>query len=143
MDGQPFECRVSRVRTQDDDGNRMTLVELGFASELERELWRYDEVVELRMPVSFSPAGIPVPLTALRKRATQWSVFVLKSFGDVDRLQEIPVRVQRVAADAAFVEGKLQPGDNVVSDGLHRVVAGQRVFIRGDNAPLSQGGAAQ
>ncbi len=78
--------------------------------------------------------GFWVPLTALSEaRRGLWSAYVLVEEGGEHRVERRQLEVVHAAADRAFVRGTLRDGDVIVSDGVHRLVPGQRVRpVRGE-----------
>ncbi|MEM8607681.1 MAG: efflux RND transporter periplasmic adaptor subunit [Myxococcota bacterium] len=74
--------------------------------------------------------GFWIPTTALTQgfRGT-WTVYSVKTDGEDSVIAREAVEVLHNETDRAFVRGTLEPGDRVISTGLHRVVPGQRVRI--------------
>ncbi len=82
------------------------------------------EVVRLGVAEPVAMSGYWVPTQALSPdRRGLWSVLVVEDGKAAQRA----VEVIENAGDRSFVRGALQPGEAVIVEGAHRVVAGQRV----------------
>ncbi|MEM9351850.1 MAG: efflux RND transporter periplasmic adaptor subunit [Planctomycetota bacterium] len=74
--------------------------------------------------------GFWVPTTALvRGTRGLWSVYAVEDSADRQMLARRDVEVLDTVGGRSYVRGTLMPGDRVVVDGSHRVVAGQSVVI--------------
>lgn len=82
------------------------------------------QVVRLAVSEQVDQPGYWVPTTALT-RGTRglWSLYVVE--GNVVARRDVEL-LDTVGTDS-FVRGTLQPGDEVIASGTHRVVLGQRV----------------
>ncbi len=91
------------------------------------------QVVRFAVSEQVAEAGYWVPTTALtRGRRGLWSLFVVQD-GVVARRE---VELLDTVGTDSFVRGTLQPGDEIVASGTHRVVVGQQVAIQ--NETLAQ-----
>ena len=80
--------------------------------------------------VAAADHGAPVarvPLSALAQREQKPAVWVL-SVPD-DRLELRPVTVAAYAGDLALIGGGLKDGERVVTAGVHKLDAGQKVRV--------------
>jgi len=85
------------------------------------------QMVRLAVTQQVAQAGYWVPTTALT-RGTRglWSVYVVED----NTIARRDVELLDTVGNRSFVRGTLQPGDQVVASGTHRVVLGQRVSVQ-------------
>ena len=95
----------------------------------EKRLWP-GQFVSAIMTLTTQPDAIVVPSQAVQTGQSGQYVFVVKNDLTVESR---PVVVVRTLGDEAVVEGGLQAGDKVVTDGQLRLVPGARVEIKSDN----------
>ncbi len=95
----------------------------------EKRLWP-GQFVSTIMTLTTQPDAIVVPSQAVQTGQNGQYVFVVKNDLTVESR---PVVVVRTLGDEAVVEGGLQAGDKVVTDGQLRLVPGARVEIKSDN----------
>jgi RND family efflux transporter MFP subunit len=73
-------------------------------------------------------SGFWVPITALTEGLRgMWTVYSVEQDGDSGVVRREAVEVLHAESDRAFVRGTLEASEQVISNGLHRVVPGQRV----------------
>lgn len=91
----------------------------------------------LEREVDLPPDAVRVPRPSLVKGTRGlWACFVVTPDADGSSAGEIArrdVELLELDGDDAIVRGTLAAGERVVSGGTHRVVAGQRVTVRGGN----------
>jgi len=89
------------------------------------------EVARVALPVEIEADGFWAPMTALSEgRRGLWTVFALVSPDDepnVFRVEPRIVEVLYTEADRVFVRGSVRDGEQIVIEGLDRIVPGQRV----------------
>lgn len=86
------------------------------------------DVVNIQFYVANPRTGFWLPLTALhREFEGLWSVLVAQPDGDGHVSQRRYIEIERLENDRALVSGSLAAGDEVIVEGGHRVVPGQRV----------------
>jgi len=85
------------------------------------------QVVRLAVTEEVAQAGYWLPTTALT-RGTRglWSVYVVEE----NIIARHDVELLDTIGSDSFVRGTLQPGDQIVASGTHRVVLGQRVTVQ-------------
>ncbi len=72
--------------------------------------------------------GYWVPVSALTDGIRGlWNLYVLKQDADEFKLQRRDVEIVYTEGDNAFISGAISPGEQFVTTGLHKLVAGQRV----------------
>nr|WP_226685145.1 MULTISPECIES: efflux RND transporter periplasmic adaptor subunit [Shewanella] len=72
--------------------------------------------------------GYWVPVSALTDGIRGlWNLYVLKQDTDGFKLQRRDVEILYTEGDNAFISGAISPGEQFVTTGLHKLVAGQRV----------------
>ena len=80
--------------------------------------------------------GFWVPSTALvQGERGLWSVYVASPASENDSSWEVArrhVEIVHTEGDRVLVQGMVQPGDQVIPSGTHRVVAGQEVEVRSE-----------
>lgn len=86
-------------------------------------------LVRLSFPRTIDEGGFWVPLKALTS-ATRglWTIYVAVPDGDQWRAETRVVEMVHTAGDRAFVRGPMQPGDRIITDGLHRITPGVPVI---------------
>jgi multidrug efflux pump subunit AcrA (membrane-fusion protein) len=93
-------------------------------------------------------AGYWLPTTALVGGSRGlWFCYVLKKIEDRSSLslpqtpafmiEQSNVEVLHTESDRVFVRGTLQPGDQVVINGTHRLVPGQQVVPISSHSPIN------
>lgn len=92
-------------------------------------------VVELQLEQAIIEPGYWVPLTALTESERGlWGLYIVNPEQIVERRL---VEVLHSNDAQAFVRGTLQPNDQVISTGVHRVVPGQQVRVANARTPIS------
>lgn len=93
----------------------------------------FGEIVELTLEQSVPMTGAWVPVEALTEgEKGLWTVFVVRPGDDGDVVRRDAVEVLHVSGDRAYVGGAFADGTMVVTDGVNRLAAGQRVAVAGD-----------
>ncbi|MGD8326632.1 MAG: efflux RND transporter periplasmic adaptor subunit [Sphingomonadales bacterium] len=91
------------------------------------------ELAKLHLRHVLRDRGFWMPTEALAEsQRGLWSAYALKPQGEMYVLERRPVELLHVETDRAFVRGTLEHGDVVVAGGLHRLVPGQMVNVRGE-----------
>lgn len=102
---------------------------------------RVGDIAELRAERIVSEAGFWLPLDALSKGARSvWQVLAVvplderdaalaRTTGATHRLENRPIEIIYEEAERVFARGALRDGDQIVANGLQRVVNGQGVRI--------------
>ena len=94
--------------------------------------WPPGEVAYLLLDEFHAQSGTWLPETAVTEglRGT-WVVYVARAAGDATAVLETrTVTVHHARPGELFVSGALQPGDQVITGGLHRLAPGQQVRTR-------------
>lgn len=103
------------------------------------------ELAQLSLETTIESKGFWLPTSALAEsRRGLWSVLALHQ-SDEDGttiLSRREVQILHTEAERVFARGTLRQGDRIVSGGLHRLVAGQRVRPR-EQSSLPPAGAGQ
>lgn len=88
------------------------------------------QIVRIELEQTKSASGFWVPSTSLvRSSKGLWSVFVVQSTNQEKRVARRDVEIIENNGDQSLVRGTLQAGDDVIVEGVHRVVPGQLVEI--------------
>jgi len=91
------------------------------------------ELAKLHLKHVLQERGFWMPTEALAEsQRGLWSAYTLKPEGTTYVLERRPVELLHIETDRAFVRGTLEHGDVVVASGLHRLVPGQMVNVRGE-----------
>lgn len=86
------------------------------------------QVVRLAVDTPIDADGFWVPTAALAEgRRGLWSVYVLRTDGDLFMLEPRVVETVRIEAERVFVRGAVAEGDLLLASGLQRITPGQRV----------------
>ncbi len=82
--------------------------------------------VGVTIAASGAPSSLALPATALFQQQTATAVWVVRS----DQTLELrPVSVRRYDSDRVVLDGGLRAGERVVTAGVHRLAAGERVRL--------------
>ena len=88
-------------------------------------------VVRLSMSRTVDEPGFWVPVKALSAGSRGlWSIYVAEPDGEGYRIAPRPVEIVHSEGDRSFVRGPVSAGEQVVIDGLQRLVPGMRVEPR-------------
>lgn len=108
-----------------------TLLLKGSFDNRDGALWP-GQFVKVALELYVQPDALIVPSTAVVAGQQGSYVFVVKP----DRTTEMrDVRVARAAGDVTVLEGGLEPGEQVVTEGQLRLTAGAKVMIKPPAAP--------
>ncbi|MGF1480030.1 MAG: efflux RND transporter periplasmic adaptor subunit [Cyanophyceae cyanobacterium] len=98
------------------------------------------QTVRLELVNEIDTDGYWLPADALAKGIRGlWTCYVItQSNGGTQQVQQQAVEIIHQQGDRALVSGTLQPGDEIVANGTHRLVPGQRVKVASrDNQQLT------
>ena len=86
------------------------------------------ELAYLDYRKTIATPGFWVPVSALTDGVRgRWNIYVLRGQGDTHVIERRDVNILYTDEQQAFVRGALSPGEHYVSQGLHKLVAGQQV----------------
>lgn len=127
IDGRTVVAKLITPLTVKDSAVTQKL-QLEFVDELKEESWAFGDVVELRFYVRTGQAGVWVPISALQKgSAGQWTVSAVADIDGQGTVERKSVEVVQLEDEFALVSGDFLDGDEIVAEGGHRIVAGQKV----------------
>lgn len=100
------------------------------------------QVAELQLTETIKSPGYWLPITALvETEQGLWSCYVLGKQQDVTaenqpvfQVEENIVEILHIQSDRVLVRGTLQPNQQVIVDGIHRIVPGQQVRVSNNNS---------
>jgi membrane fusion protein, multidrug efflux system len=94
---------------------------------------RLGMTVAVTVPNRGGPTSqVVLPATALFQQGNKPAVWIVKT----DQTLELrPVNLDRYESDRVLVKSGLQQGDRVVTAGVHRLAAGDKVRLMGEGAP--------
>ncbi|MEO0394952.1 MAG: efflux RND transporter periplasmic adaptor subunit [Cyanobacteria bacterium P01_A01_bin.137] len=130
VNGQSFEGRVTALLPELDDASQTVTVVVTLSPDGQPTL---GATARLILQDQQSETGYWLPTSALvAGERGLWSAYVINTPEDsaTDNLFEVArrdVEVLYTEADRAFVRGLLQPGEQVITSGTHRLVPGQLV----------------
>ena len=132
LDGRSVEAQVAALVNDVDARTRTVTAILELPKDIEAADGQVIDLVHRRRVVD---SGFWVPTTALTEglRGT-WTVYSVKADGDAGIVRREAVEVLHAETDRAFVRGTLEPSDQIIATGLHRVVPGQRVIVSARHA---------
>lgn len=120
---------LSAKLPQLDRTNRTRTVILEFTEPQAVETVIPGEVVNVNIWVENRQTGIWVPISALNRESEGlWSVLVVEGPSDKQSVSWRYVELARLETDHALVTGTLDAGDEVIVNGIHRIVPGQTVI---------------
>lgn len=130
-DGAAIRARLVAVRPDIDPATR-TATALFEAEETASEL-SLGDLVTLALERRIEARGAWLPIAALKEgRKGLWTVLVAEAREGETVVRPEAVEVLHAEADRVFVRGTLGDGDAVLTGGVDRVVAGQRVALAGE-----------
>ncbi len=139
-----YQAQVDRVLPELDTATRTVTAILSLSASREDTVLTVvpGQVARLQVEETIESSGYWLPLTALTKgERGLWSCFALVPDSQepvpdgkevntsVFRTEHRLVEVLHTDNSRVFVRGLLQPGEQVVKTGMHRLVAGQRVQV--------------
>ena len=117
-----------------DSTTGTVLLKAEFANR-DNALWP-GQFLNVRLRLYVEPQALVVPAEAVMTGQAGTYVFVVNPDGTA---RSQPVTIERTAGQTAVVAQGLEVGDQVVTDGQSRLVAGAHVEIKGSGAPPGQG----
>ena len=137
LDGQRVQAKVTALVDDVNARTRTVTVILALPAELRAS---DGQVVDLLHRREVSDSGFWVPTTALTEglRGT-WTLYSVEPDGDAAVVRREAVEVLHAETERAFVRGTVEASERIVSNGLHRIVPGQRVTLIGaPSAPVAE-----
>ena len=138
---------VSIIAPEIDQSSRTRSVTLEVDNAESWQSLELGEVVEVWFWVPSDKRGVWLPYSALQQQGNgTWSVFVIESGDQQQRVERRIVSIQQLEGDQVLVQGSLQAGDLVIFEGIHRVVRGQYVQaneVERDFSPSPHPGAIE
>lgn len=129
-DGSEISLRITRILPGRDPGTRAVPV---FAeAETSAIPLQEGELIEVVLNQNTARDGFWIPITALAESARGlWSCYVAEpdNNGQNHQLVRREVEILSLREDRAYVAGNLRDGEELVVDGLHRIVPGQTVRL--------------
>ncbi|WP_070967039.1 efflux RND transporter periplasmic adaptor subunit [Vibrio sonorensis] len=126
VNSQPYKATLISKASNVDSNSRS--ISLRFYLEDSNALLD-GELAYLNLNKSYPEPGFWIPTTALTDgvRGT-WNVYSLTPEPDHKSVQRRVVNVLYANNDAVYVQGNLQSGEEIIANGLHKVVPGQPVL---------------
>jgi len=137
--GQNLRGKVREVAASADPVTRTYAVKLALEDSERVPLGSTVNVRAVQLPGS-QPSVIKLPTSALRQEGAGSAVWVLDAASMTVRSQ--PVQVGMVDGNEVVVTSGLQPGQQVVSAGVHVLSAGQKVTVYNPTSNATGGSAA-
>ncbi|TKB51604.1 efflux RND transporter periplasmic adaptor subunit [Ferrimonas sediminicola] len=131
LDGRVVPVTLLGRSAQVDPATRT--VALRFALPQERPLLN-GQLLYLEVEERIAAETARVPLTALTAGVRGlWNLYILEALGDGSyQIARRDIRVLHADQTHAWISGAIDDGDRLVSTGLQRLVAGQRVVLASD-----------
>ena len=134
VDGVPFPARLRHLLPEIDPRTRTRTAIFDLVTDDDAELATRPQVgrtVRLTVRVDVEGRGYWLPAAALiRSRRGLWAAYVAAPDENGEhRVERREVELLHTEGERAFVRGTLFDGDQVLVDGVHRVVPGQTVEI--------------
>ncbi len=134
IDGQPAKATLQSVLPELDASTRTQTAIFAIDSDLPNP--GFGRIVRFDWSDEQTINGCWLPRTALSHGIRGlWSVFAVADDGQDDSenpqyvLQRRDVEIVQIESDQVLVRGTIERGDRVVSSGVHRLVAGQKVRL--------------
>lgn len=127
-----IQVKVESILPQVDPSTRTRAVV--FKPLPESQLDPVGSIVRTTVSQQVDGHGIWIPATALSPSSQGlWAVFVVEESAEGNPVvRRRDVELIHMDNDRAYVRGTLSDGDNVVVNGIHRLVPGQKVRVLGD-----------
>jgi RND family efflux transporter MFP subunit len=126
----PLNGRVREVSPSADPATRTYLVKTTIY-EAPRDL-QLGMTATVTLPRFGNTPLTSIPSTAMFQKGDQPAVWIVKS----DHTLELrPVQVDRYETDRVWVASGLSAGDRVVTAGVHKLAAGEKVRLLGEPSP--------
>ena len=144
--GQDIALRIDRILPGRERTTRVVQV---IAVPVSNHLTlREADLVEVKLDQKIARQGVWMPVSALTENARGlWSCMVAQPLpgpqdngGATHKLKRRDLEIISMEQDRVFVSGHFQPGDQVVTDGIHRVVPDQRVRLADTALSAKQSG---
>ncbi len=126
-DGASLSARVREIAPSADPATRTYRVRVTLDDPRQARMGMTARVRFDGLSTEGGVAGLQVPMSALFNQKDRPAVWVIKPDGTSLELR--PVTVTAFAANGATVSAGLRRGDRIVTAGVHRIDAGQRVRI--------------
>jgi len=124
LDGRSVSAELSAIVDDVDPNTRTRALVFDWADDSRAT---DGQVVQLQLDRPVESRGYWLPVDAITEGLRGlWTVYTVS---DRDRIVREAVEVLYMESDRVFVRGTLEPGDRVVTGGLHRVVPGQAVHL--------------
>lgn len=128
--GTPYPARVREISPSADPVTRTYQVKTSIPNPPAN--LRLGMTVSVRLPSVAGRSSVVLPATALFQKGRDPAVWVVKS----DQTLELrPVSVERYESDRVYVTEGLSQGDRVVTAGVHRLAAGDKVRLPAGTQP--------
>ena len=129
IDDQTYQANITAISPELDDSTRTIKTILTFRGD-ESTSFSPGQVARLQIKEEIKQPGFWLPITALTQGSRGlWSVYSVKPQADEIIIERQDVEVLKTDGQRVFVRGTLSDGDQVVLDGTHRLVQGQRVQL--------------
>lgn len=133
--GRQFSARIDRILPGRNPRTRT--VQVVARPETPDVVLREGDLVEVTIESRLFTSGYWLPVTALTESGRGlWSCYVAEPLKSEERVGEATHRVTRreleiiaLEENRAYVAGSLNPGEEVILEGIHRVVPQQRVQL--------------
>ncbi|PSO46904.1 MAG: efflux transporter periplasmic adaptor subunit [Cyanobacteria bacterium SW_9_44_58] len=91
------------------------------------------QTVQLNYRTTIDKQGYWLPISALTKGIRGlWTVYVVVPDGEKSKVQQEAVEMIHQQENRALVRGTLEPNAEIVANGTHRLVPGQRVSVKNE-----------
>ena len=128
IDGKEVTAVIQSMSSEVNQATRTRMVRLRVGAGRELQLLP-GQVVRMAVSETVLDSGFWVPTASLTKGTKGlWSVYVVHSKSDNPVAARSDVELLDTVGDRSFVRGAFKNGDQIITDGTHRIVAGQRVI---------------
>ncbi|MBT9315549.1 efflux RND transporter periplasmic adaptor subunit [Leptothoe spongobia] len=128
VNGQSFRGQVTALLPELDDASQTVTVVVTLSSDAQPTI---GATARLTLQNQQDEIGYWLPTSALvAGERGLWSAYVLEDHQSTENLHEVSrraVEVLHTDSDRTFVRGLLQPGEEIITSGTHRLVPGQLV----------------
>ncbi|ELS01017.1 RND family efflux transporter, MFP subunit [Xenococcus sp. PCC 7305] len=134
IDNRTYQAQVSSILPELDPSTRTLTIILKIQPGAEIELFS-GQIATLQLTEKIQTTGYWLPITALVEgERGLWTCYVLGKQEDIRteqqsvfKVEQKAVEILQIQSDRILVRGTLQPQDQVITDGIHRLVPGQLV----------------
>ena len=129
IQGQPFAAVITTVLPTTQGSTRTRTVTLDFRDDQPSKIFNPGDAVEISYWTQTGKSGFWLPYSVLQQQTTGlWSAMIVEGSARETYARARTLEVIQLHDDLALVQGALNRGDQVIVNGLNRIVPGQKIL---------------